>query len=273
MAIEARQLSLRYLNASKRAETESARLLVEAQKETKRGPGTRAAVLAQQAYETRLNAETSRFMAAFSLVASDLGAEAVSARQVARTAQNATQQRVLVEKAQHAERRSNLMSLAADSMTKALKDLPGLKYGKPPSGQQVTVGMTQSFRPSAFTDRFAHFFPADIRAAAGSFQGVDTLSASFGASEDAVLEARHAIARDLPTVRANCRRLADHVPGVSGDPGAAARIQQAIGLADSGLSADTAAAVLSTPSSPVSLKTVLLGAGAVGLAYYLFTRS
>jgi len=273
MAIEARQLSLRYLNAAKRAETESARLLVEAQKETKRSPGSRAAVLAQQAYENRLNAEVSRYMAAFSLVAADLGAEAVSARRVAQSIQNATQQRVLIEKAQHAERRSNLMQLAADSMTKAVKDLPGLKYGKPPSGQQVTVGMTQSFRPAAFTDRFAHFFPSDIRAAAGSFEGVDVQAASFGASDDVVLEARHAIARDLPTVRANCRALADRVPGTSGDPGAAVRIQQAIGLAASGFGDAAGDMSFSSAHYGMSLKTVVIGAGVAGLAYYLFTRS
>lgn len=243
MSTEARQLALRHMDAAKRGASLSRDLLQQASKETMRAPGSRAAVLAQQAYDERMSAETSRFTAAFALLAADLGKQARSARDVAQQVKDATQQRVLVQNAQHAERRADALLEAAKQMAKATDGLPGVGITKPPSAQQVTVGNTQTFRPASFTDRFTHFFPADIRAASSSLQGVDTTAANFRVHADPVMDAAHAIGRDLPKLRENMKRIGEGMSKGSGDPAYAALVQKAIGLAGLGELDTTPAAV------------------------------
>lgn len=276
MDTEARQLALRNFEAAKRAETDAARLFNDAKRATEKTPGSRAAVLAQQAYKNRLNAEVGRHRAAFALLAANLGEQAEGARKLAATVKNAEKQRVLIAEAQHAERRRNLMMQAADAVTKSLENLPGMSANQtPPSAQQTTVGISTSFRSPEFLSRFTHFFPGDVRAAAGSIQN------NGFAGLDAVGECEVCAQRDLEQVRMKCAELPHRVSGSSGDPMYSALVNKGVGFARhlAGLGSDNVSVgvvppTVTAPSFFAKHKThIILGAAAAGVGYYFFTRS
>jgi len=267
--VEARQVALRAFDAAKRGETASRDLLREASKETVRAPGSRAALLAQRAYTERMNAEVARFRAAFAAVAADLGAQARSARAVAEKVKDIAQQRVAVSRVRNTERHADTMLQAANAMDKALEHLPGVGTPPPVSAHQVTVGTSAAFRPASFLDRFAHFFPSDIRAAAGSFSGVP----GFRVYEDPTADARHAIQRDLPVLRANARRIAELQQGGSGDPAYTALVHRAlagVGAIDFTPEAQQRFSAAHYGLTPV--QATIGGVLALGAIYY-FTRS
>jgi hypothetical protein len=182
MDVEARQLGLKYLNAAKAADTEADKLLVEARKASMAfgvkqdsAMAARRAVLAQQAYKHRINAVAGRQMAAYALLAADAGDKAVKASTVAKQVAESERQRVLITEAEQASARRNLMMQAMQATTGALKNVPGLpaKFtGRPVSSEQMTVNGSQTWRSPAYVERASFFFPSDIRAAAGSFNGV-----------------------------------------------------------------------------------------------------
>ena len=265
MDIEARQLALRNFEAVKRAETESARLFNEAKSASIRAPGTRAAVQAQQAYTNRLNAQVGRFRAAYALLAAEQGEKAESANTLARATKDASRQRTLQLTAAHAERRRNLMLTAADAVSKAMDNLPGVSVAqKPPSAQQTTVGGSTAFRSPEFLERFTHFFPGDIRAAAGSIQN------NGFAGLDAVAECATCLQRDLATVTENCQRLSGAVMS-GGDPAYSALLQRGSAMALSGLGSETVAVGVASPAPKPSLLMLagLVGAGALAVHFYL----
>lgn len=270
--VEARQLSLRFFEAAKRGETLSRSLLQEASKETVRAPGSRAAVLAQRAYDERMSAEVSRFTAAFALVAHDLGQQARSARSVAEQVKDMTQRRVTLERVRNTERHADAMLEAARAMTKATEHLPGIGLPKPPSAHQVTVGTSAAFRPASFLDRFAHFFPSDIRAAASSLSGVP----GFREYDDAVKDAQQAIARDLPKLRQNAIRIGELMRGGSGDPAFQTYVRRAIGLAGVGAIDFTPEAQTRFSSAHYGItpmQATIGGVLALGAIYYFTRRS
>jgi hypothetical protein len=278
MDIEARQLALRNFEAAKRASTESRRLLEEARKETMRAPGTRAAVLAQRAYENRLNAEVTKFRAVYSMLAAEEGEKAESAAALSKQVRNAERQRTYQLNSQHAQRRRDLMLQASEEMSKALKNLPGLSAAhRPPSGQQTTIGATESFRSPEFLARFSAFFPSDIRSAASVGQG-NGLSGF-----DAVADCEVCMRRDLDTVNASCRTLTTKMG--NGDPAVSALVQRANALAaslgalgsPSGLGSDSVSvgvrvAEVTSKNRGIIIPALLIGSAGY-LAYKLFARS
>lgn len=182
MDTEARQLGLKYMQAAEQADTASTKLLEQARdasmafslRQDSASAGRRA-VLAQQAYKHRVNAAVTRQMAAYALLAADAGDKAVSAQAVAAQVKDAQRQKVLITEAEHATKRRNLMLQAMEATKASLKNVPGLPAvyaGRPPSAEQTTVNGSTTWRSSEYVERAGTFFPADIRAAAGSFAGV-----------------------------------------------------------------------------------------------------
>jgi len=263
MDLEARQAALVALNRAKHAQTESGRLLAEARRETMRAPGSRAAVMAQNAYKSRLSAEEGRYRAAFSLLAAQEGDKLESARELASRVKDAQKRRVYVDAAGHAERRRDIFMMAANSVSATMKNLPGLPADlRPPSAQQVTVGQTEAFRSPEWVSRFTNFFPSDIRSAAGSLKGVD----------DAVATCEACMNRDLQKLREGCAEKVMRLS--SGDPMLEAALLRGLqGAALSGLGEDTGTAVSLPSSRPTSNLKLVLGLGAAGLALYFLTRS
>lgn len=263
MDVEARQAALVAFNRAQQAQTESGRLLAEARRATVRAPGSRAAVMAQNAYKSRLSAEEGRYRAAFSLLAANEGDKLQSARELANRVTDAQQRRVYVDAAGHAERRRDIFMMAANSVSDVLKNLPGLPVDlRPPSAQQVTVGQTEAFRSPEWVARFTNFFPSDIRSAAGSLKGID----------DAVATCESCMRRDLQAFRDGCSEKVMRL--TSGDPALEAGLLKGLQQAAlNGLSDEMTTTVSLPAASPTPTLKIVLGIGAAGLALYLLTRS
>lgn len=229
MDVEARQLALQYLKRAEQADTQATALLEAARKANKavalnptNAEQARRATLAREAYNARMNAEVGRVMAAFALLAEREGTRAQTARQVLSKVQDAQRQEVLVESAKGGELRRNIMLQAAQAAEKALQSAPGLPAfvvdNKMSAGaDQMTVGASGFFRPSKVQEVQGSFFPADVRAAAGSLRGLGWTDSFLTSIEN-----------DAKAVADEAKRLADEV--AAQEPGSAGLSQEAGGL-------------------------------------------
>jgi hypothetical protein len=180
---ETGRLAAEMLSRVRRGEEESARLLLAAQKahmDFARNPSdaakARRAMLAAHAYQTRINTELGRVMAAYALLAKSEGDKAAKARAAQATAKTAQRREALEETAKAATARRSLMLQAMAAAEKAFDAAPGLPesvVGEMPGPAQVTVGVTEMFRPPSYIKRAGAFFPLDIRRAAGTLQGLE----------------------------------------------------------------------------------------------------
>lgn len=231
--VEARQLGLWHLENARRGESESAKLLsaaVEANMEFARTQSdaakARRALLARRAYETRINAELGRTMAAYALLAEREGTKALSAREAMQRAEAAKRREVLVEEAKGGQMRRNIMLQAAKAAARALDAAPGLPasvVGAVPSANQATVGLTETFRPPKYIERAGAFFPLDVRAAAGTLQGL-------AQGDEWVQQLTSSISNDAAEVVKRAHEYAAEV--ASQEPGAAALAEEAKSLTD-----------------------------------------
>lgn len=179
--VEASQFALRALDVMEKGASASGDYLAEAWRANMaagRDPSDamkmRRAVLAQRAYENRVTSEKGRMMAAFSIMASREGNDAITAQQAALRARTAQERQVLVERAKHATRRRNVMLEAAEVASKSFNApaLPPLvAQGSAFNDGEMTVGLTNEFRPPSLVKRTNLFFPNDVRVAAGAAGG------------------------------------------------------------------------------------------------------
>ena len=192
-SIAASQMTLTALKAADRADTRSNLLRKAAERanlEMLKNPSdavrARRSVLAQQAYDARMNAQVSRVRAAFSLLADEEGTRAVTARQALQQVQNAQKRDVLTLAVKGGELRRNIMLQAATATDKALAVAPGLpasiggriqNLNKVPSASQTTVGQS-TFRPKRYNSIASEFFPEDIRNAASALGGLGSMPSS-----------------------------------------------------------------------------------------------
>lgn len=230
--IEARALALRYLDAARRGESESRRLLAEAQKANLEfalrpsdGSKARRAVLARHAYETRLNAELGRTMAAYALLAGREGTRALTAREAMKRVKDAKTREVLVEQAKGGEMRRSIMLQAMEAAAKAFdvaKGLPESVVGTPPGAAQTTIGLTEAFRPKSYLRHAAAFFPLDVRVASG-------LGDASSAGAEWVGDLTQRLEEDSARIVRRAHELAAQV--ASQEPGAAALQKEAERLA------------------------------------------
>lgn len=221
--VEARQLAKQFLDRAQRGETESYGLLKAAQKANvdfatnqSSAAAARRAQLARRAYETRVNAELSRTMAAYALLAEREGTRALTARETLKRVQDAKRKETLVEEAKGGSMRRSIMMQAMQATAKALDAAPGLPesvVGMMPGPSQATVGLTDEFRAPEYISRAGAFFPLDVRAAAGSLKGL-----AQGTDWDSTLLDR--ISEDTAAVVKRAHELAAEVmkqePGTSG---------------------------------------------------------
>ncbi len=189
----------------------------------------RRAMLAQDAYRNRMNAEAGRVRAAYALQASQAGEEFMTAREALKQATDAKQIRTLVSRADSAALRTNLMVQAMEATTEAYKGAPGLPgtltngvplaanagagFPSATSSQQNTPGRAQLFRSDTWLQRANQQFPADVRAAAGALSGMNNgtgLSAGFAnAFDDSGLQTwSTTFQRHIETDAKNVARLA-----------------------------------------------------------------
>lgn len=193
--IEARQLMLQQLNRVKQADTQAKSLLEQARGSSMafaRNPTSmvqgRTASLAQQAYTSRVNAEIGRVRAAYALLAEQQGNIAATANATLRSVKDSRQKAVLIETSKAASLRRNIMLQAGAAAEKAFRVAPPLPGSVDPiSSQQRTVGLTENYRPPSYVNRASGFFPADVRAAAGSLSGADHGTLGWFASAEAVI--------------------------------------------------------------------------------------
>lgn len=226
MDVAARQLVLTQLKRAETGDTQSRELLKMAQDANMTFMSTggsalegRRAVLARRAYDTRVNSVVGRVRAAYALLAENEGNTAISARQAAARVTLASQKEVFIVRAKNAELRRNIMLQAQQAAEKAFDAAPGLPEsigGKAGfvSSAQVTLGITESYRPPSYISRTNDFFPADIRAAAGSLKGFDLPGASRGGTDSPLgwLGAVEAsIEADAQKVEARAHELAKQV--------------------------------------------------------------
>ncbi len=176
------------LNKAKRAITESGNLLMQAQQaneafavDQNSVTAARRAMLAQKAYDRRMSAEVGAAHAAFSLLAQSESNALARTNAVMQQVTDAERQRTLQREVKLRGLRVNAMVEAMRATQKAFDATPGLPSEvvgpfavTPPSAQQMTVGMTQTFRSPGYVERAGAFFPSDIRAAAGSFGDVSS---------------------------------------------------------------------------------------------------
>jgi hypothetical protein len=240
-SIPASQMTMSALKAAESADTRSTNLLKAAQQanlEMLKSPSdaarARRSILAQQAYNSRMNAQVSRVRAAFSLMADEEGTKAVTARQALQQVQNAQKRNVLAVAVQGGELRRNIMLQAAAATDKALAVAPGLPASiggqiqdlhKTPSASQTTVGAS-TFRPKRYETVASEFFPADIRDAASSLRGIDGGTVGFIANFDQTLN--NAIEQDAQKVLDAAKHEASLI--AQQEPGAAQLAQRAEGL-------------------------------------------
>jgi len=232
MDIEARQLALTQLNRAKQGDSkarESLKLAREANAEFAANRSSaalgRRSVLAQEAYKARQNAEVGRVRAAYALLAAREGAAALTAQQTIAQVTNAQQREVLVTQSKNAQLRRNIMlqaSHAAEKAFDAAPPLPGTIGGAERSGGQVTVGLTENYRPPSYVKHAGSFFPLDVRAAAGALRGLGEAPSSWCEGTEAAIDAGAQAVAD----RAN--ELATAV--TQQEPGAANMSVQAQGL-------------------------------------------
>jgi hypothetical protein len=223
---EAGRLAAEMLSRVRRGEVESARLLLAAQKahtdyarNQSNAAKARRAVLAAHAYQTRINTELGRVLAAYALLAKSEGDRAAKARAAQATAKTAQQREALEETAKAATVRRSLMLQAMAAAEKAFDAAPGLPesvVGEMPGPAQVTVGVTEMFRPPSYVKRAGAFFPLDIRRAAGALQGL---------GDSAWLDELYGrIKRDVASVRQRAYEYASEI--TSQDPAAAGLAQR-----------------------------------------------
>lgn len=281
MNVNARQLSIEALDAAKRGATES-RVLREQALAANRAfiakPNSvnagRRAMLAAKAFDTRMNAEVARVRAAYALLAASEQDKLASAQQVLAQVKKAEDKQVLVRNSKFSSMRVNAMVQAMNATDEALRtkpQLPAHMSMRPPSAQQVNIGMSQTFRSSAELERMSQFFPSDIRAAAASLSGVsDVVDGNqwLDAFDRALREGAESVSG---AARLAARRAANV------DPSSAALSQQAEAIASSlaGLGQETASVTFSSTAAPskFGLKHVALGLGIAGGLYFLYTRS
>lgn len=178
--IEARQLVLQQLNRVKQADTQARALLEQARAASfslAKNPSSavqgRTTMLAQKAYTSRVNAEIGRVRAAYALLAEREGNAAATAQQTLKSVKDSRQRAVLIQTSRAASLRRNIMLQAGAAAEKAFSFAPPLPGAVAPvSAQQTTTGLTSNYRPPSYVARAGDFFPADVRAAAGSLRGL-----------------------------------------------------------------------------------------------------
>lgn len=212
--VHSSQLASQMLAQARRGETESFKLLQAAQeanmaftRDQSNASKARRAVLAKRAYETRINAELGRTMAAYALLADREGNAAQTARQALQRVQDAKRREVLVDTVKGAERRRSIMLQAVEAAKKAFDAAPGLPesvVSEMPGPAQTTMGMNEMFRPPSYIKRAGAFFPMDVRAAAGTLKGLDegttwdeTFTRSISDDAAAVVKRAHELASEV----------------------------------------------------------------------------
>jgi hypothetical protein len=238
-SIPASQMTLTALKAAENADTRAASLLkaarqanIDMMKAPSDAARARRSVLAQQAYDSRMNAQVSRVRAAFSLMADEEGTKAVTARQALQQVQNAQKREVLAVAVKGGELRRNIMLQAAAATDKALAVAPGLPASiggriqdlhKSPSASQATVG-TSTFRPKRYETVASEFFPEDIRNAASSLRGLGGLGYISNFDETLTNVIEQDAQKVLDAAKSNASAIAQQ------EPGAAQLAQRAEGL-------------------------------------------
>ena len=198
--IPAREVALQAVDNMMAAATRSGALLEAArvaQADQQRGRPTvakgRVAVLAQEAYQQRVNAEVAKYRAAFALMAEEHGGhQVVSARRAAAETAQSRQRPVFIQKAQYHANARDSMLRAADAVNGALRTVPPLPDWGAAKVQSVPPGPVETnafpmlgWRPKKYNDMMFQFFPAEVRAAAGGLSG--TPGTGLGVATDAVV--------------------------------------------------------------------------------------
>lgn len=190
-ALERQKLNATYvraetaLNAMKRSAKKAGVLSAEAQaaaQSVDTMKKARALPLAAQAYNSRINAEASRYEAAYFLMANDLRERGLETASAASTVKDAQRRQPLVTSATTNVRAADLMEQAAIAAGKAARDkAPPLdpEFGGRPerAGGEMQTGNAHNWRPRAINDLMNPFYPPDIRNAAGALGALGQLGA------------------------------------------------------------------------------------------------
>lgn len=277
--VNARALAIDELNKVKLAATRSGEMLAAARKanldwatsKTAFNAGRRM-VTAQEAYTSRMNLEAGRVRAAYALLAMSEQDAMTTASRTAAQVTDAQRKDVLVRTAKMHGLRLNAMVQAIKATDEALKNVPGLPgnlVGRAASSSQVNIGMSQTFRSPAQLELMGRFFPSDIRAAAGSFEGVGLQDC-----DEFATQCEKCMREDAANVASRAREYARRAANL--DPSSAALAQKAEALADRLGTTEAAVSAASTNSvavGPFRVPKVALGLGAAGFLVFLFTRS
>lgn len=183
---EARNAALVAVDAMMMGASRSAQLLAQAQAATMDGSVAstvqlqRAAMLANQAYRERTNAEVAKYRAMYAIAAEEAGNKAVSWSNVAQQARDDRAKAVAFEKSKYHTVQRDLMVQAANATANALKAVPPLPLVGPQQATQddmyrpVEAHGRPSFgwRPTLYRELAGSFYPADVRRAAGGLSGM-----------------------------------------------------------------------------------------------------
>lgn len=149
----------------------------------------RALPLAAQAYNSRINAEASRYEAAYFMMAQDLREKGLETATIAATVRDAQRRQPLMTSAETNIKAADLMEQAAIKAGAAARDmappLPPEYGGQPaPAGGEMQTGNAHNWRPRAINELMNPFYPPDVRNAAGAINGLNGLG-SLGALGEA----------------------------------------------------------------------------------------
>lgn len=185
----ARQAALIAVNNMMSAATRSGSLLAAARQasmaEASGDPSVakgRAALIAQDAYQSAISAEVAKYRAAYAIMAEEHGNHYVTFARAASQARTAQHKQPLIQKAKFHGKARDIMMQASAATEGALKNVPPLPMhitGQLRTNQQVAKGggeeylaqPTFGWRPQVYKDLTGNFFPKDIKNAAGALNG------------------------------------------------------------------------------------------------------